>query len=62
MLTFHDMEDLDLHEYNSMKNILEKDVTDWGITWTYTVENFGTIEERELIEGGKNKLVLEENK
>jgi E3 ubiquitin-protein ligase HUWE1 len=35
------MEDIDLNEYNSMKKILENDVTDWGITWTYTVELFG---------------------
>jgi E3 ubiquitin-protein ligase HUWE1 len=33
-LTFHDMEDIDLSEYNSMKKILENDVTHWGLSWT----------------------------
>lgn len=32
-LTFHDMEDIDLNEYNSMKKILEHDVTHWGLNW-----------------------------
>jgi len=56
------MEDIDLNEYNSMKKILENDVTHWGLNWTYTVENFGNIEERELVPGGRNKPVTEENK
>lgn len=51
------MEDIDLNEYNSMKKILENDITDWGLYWTYNVDNFGRVEERELIEGGKSKLV-----
>lgn len=62
-LTIHDMEDIDLNEYNSMKKILEsKNVNEWGIYWNYTVDNFGKFEERELVEGGKTKLVTEENK
>ena len=61
-ITFHDMEDIDLHEYNSMKKILENDVSDWGICWTYTVELFGQVEEKELVPGGKLKQVTEENK
>lgn len=61
-LTIHDMEDIDLNEYNSMVKILKNDVTDWGIYWVQTVDNFGKLEERELVEGGKMKLVTEENK
>lgn len=56
------MEDIDLNEYNSMKKILEENVNNWEIYWTYNVDNFGKLEERELIEGGKAKLVTEENK
>ena len=56
------MEDIDLTEYNSMKKILENDVTHWGLMWTYNVDNFGTVEERELVPGGKNKPVTEDNK
>jgi E3 ubiquitin-protein ligase HUWE1 len=37
-------------------------VSEWGINWTYSVELFGQVEERELVQGGKNKLVTEENK
>ncbi|CAD8063012.1 unnamed protein product [Paramecium sonneborni] len=61
-LTIHDMEDIDLNEYKSMKKILDENVTDWGIYWTYTVDNFGKLEERELVEGGKQKQVTEDNK
>ena len=45
-----------------MKKILENDVTDWGVYWTYDHDNFGKIEGRELVEGGKTKPVTEENK
>ena len=38
-----------------MKKILENDVTEWGIMWTYTIENFGSLEEKDLIADGKNK-------
>lgn len=31
------MEDIDLNEYNSMKKILENDVTHWGLSWTYYI-------------------------
>lgn len=43
------MEDIDLNEYSSMKEILESDVTDLCLQWTYNVDNFGTVEERDLV-------------
>ena len=40
-----------------MKNILENNVDSWGLTWVQTVEQFGKVEERELVPNGRNIAV-----
>jgi hypothetical protein len=61
-LTYEDMEDIDPDYYKNLKWILENDVTDFGICFSYQADNFGSVEERELIEGGSKIAVTNENK
>jgi hypothetical protein len=61
-LNYEDMEDIDPDYYKNLKWILENDVTDFGIVFSYQADNFGSLEERELIEGGSKIAVTNENK
>ena len=61
-LTCEDMEDIDPEYYKSLKWILENDVSDLGAFFSYQADNFGHKEERELIEGGSEIPVTNENK
>ena len=63
-LTYHDMEDYDPEFYNSLKWLLENDITgmDVFLTYSYAHDNLGQIEVIDLIENGRNIEVNEENK
>ncbi len=62
LLTYEDMEDIDPEYYKNLKWILENDVTDFGVFFSYQADNFGKLEERELKEGGSKIAVTNENK
>ena len=55
-LTYHDMEDYDPEFYNSLKWLLENDITgmDVFLTYSYAHDNLGQIEIIDLIENGRN--------
>ena len=63
-LTYHDMEDYDPEYYNSLKWLLENDITgmDVYLTYSFVHDNLGQIEIIDLIENGRNIEVNEENK
>ena len=46
-----------------MVNLLKEktDLVALDLNWIYTVDNFGRLEERELVKDGKNKPVTREN-
>eukprot|EP00826_Nyctotherus_ovalis_P039321 TRINITY_DN3777_c0_g2_i1.p1 TRINITY_DN3777_c0_g2~~TRINITY_DN3777_c0_g2_i1.p1 ORF type:complete len:290 (+),score=74.87 TRINITY_DN3777_c0_g2_i1:25-870(+) len=56
------MQDYDPELYQSLQWIRDNDVTDVDSTFSYTVDYFGRLEVRELIENGKNIKVTNENK
>lgn len=61
-LSYEDMEDIDPDYYKNLKWVLENDVTDFGIVFSYQADNLGALQERELIEGGSKIPVTNENK
>lgn len=61
-LSYEDMEDNDPEYYKNLKWILENDVTDFNLVFSYQADNFGKLEERELKEGGSKMPVTNENK
>ena len=56
---FKDLEDFDDEIYNSMQNLLEEDVNDYGLDFTINVNEHETIE---LKENGQNIELSNENK
>jgi E3 ubiquitin-protein ligase HUWE1 len=61
-ITYHDIEDLDPVYYKNIKWILENDVSCLDLNFSYEQEIFGERVEKELIPGGKEITVMEENK
>lgn len=61
-LNYHDVEDFDNELYKSLKWFLENDIEDIGLSFTETSEYFGKHLEVELIPGGKDVDVTNENK
>ena len=61
-LTIYDMEDIDPEYFKNLKWILENDISGFELTFSYEADNFGKIEIFDLIPGGRNIPVTEENK
>ena len=63
-LSYHDMEDYDPQFYNSLKWLLETDVTGQPtyFTFSYDHDNLGDLQTIDLIENGRFIDVTEENK
>ena len=63
-LTYHDMEDYDPEFFNSLKWLLENDITGMNVylNYSYVHANLGQTEVIDLIENGRNIDVTEENK
>ena len=61
-LTYHDVEDFDNELYKNLKWCLENQITGFGMTFTETVTFFDEHKEIELIPGGKDIDVDDENK
>ena len=63
-ISYHDMEDYDPTFFNSLKYLLENDLTEQDIflTYSYNHGNFGEIQTIGLIENGRNINVTESNK
>jgi hypothetical protein len=61
-LNYHDVEDFDNELYNNLKWCLNNSVETLGLTFIETTDYFGHTEEVELMEGGKDKDVTDENK
>ncbi|KAJ1677172.1 hypothetical protein EV182_006726, partial [Spiromyces aspiralis] len=61
-ITLEDMQGVDMEMYNSLKWVLDNNVTDMGFTFSVEDDHFGEREEVELKEGGKDIEVTEENK
>ena len=61
-ITYHDIEDIDHQYYKNLKWILDNDVTYLDLNFSYQEDKFGEMMEIELIPGGKQIAVTEENK
>ena len=61
-LQFEDMTDLDLDFYKNLKQCLEFDVDGLDLYYSATKEFFGKLEEIDLIPGGSEILVTNDNK
>lgn len=61
-LAFEDQNDLDDDAYRGYKWALENDITDHEMYFCIDTDHFGKIEHRELIEGGVDVKVTNENK
>ncbi|XP_074651887.1 uncharacterized protein LOC141906479 isoform X2 [Tubulanus polymorphus] len=61
-ITLADMEAVDSEYYNSLKWILENDPTDLDLTFSVDQESFGETVEKELVYGGKDLTVDNQNK
>jgi E3 ubiquitin-protein ligase HUWE1 len=56
------MEDIDPTYFKNLKWILENDIKDLDLTFSYELEKLGRIEVVDLIKNGRNTQVNEENK
>eukprot|EP01022_Parablepharisma_sp_SALTPOND_P023015 TRINITY_DN474_c0_g1_i1.p1 TRINITY_DN474_c0_g1~~TRINITY_DN474_c0_g1_i1.p1 ORF type:complete len:2898 (-),score=379.62 TRINITY_DN474_c0_g1_i1:5788-14481(-) len=61
-LNIHDLEDSDMELYKGLEWLRDNDATVLDSTFSYTLDYFGEIQVRELIENGKNIPVTNENK
>ena len=61
-ISFEDQQDLDNDYYRSCKWALENSVDDQELYFSVTTDYFGKIEEKELIPGGSNIKVDDQNK
>lgn len=61
-LAFEDQNDLDDDAYRGYKWALENDITDHEMYFCVDTDHFGKIEHRDLIEGGVDVKVTNENK
>lgn len=58
----NDLEDLDPEMAKNLFWCLEKDVTDVGLTFSVYQDNLGTMTTIDLVPGGRDKEVTEDNK
>lgn len=61
-LSIQDMEDIDPEYYKNLCWVLENDITNFEMTFSYESDEFGFMVTKELIPNGQNILVTEENK
>jgi E3 ubiquitin-protein ligase HUWE1 len=61
-LTYHDVEDYDNELYKNLKWCLENSVEGLGFVFSETREYFGKTEEIEIVPGGKDVDVTDDNK
>ena len=61
-LNYHDLEEFDNELYKNLKWCLENPVADLGLTFAETRDFFGVNEEVDLVEGGRELEVTEDNK
>lgn len=61
-LSYHDVEDFDNELYKNLKWCLENSVDFLGLTFTETANRFGENIEEEIMPGGKDIDVTEDNK
>ena len=61
-ITFEDQQDLDNDYFRSCRWGIENKIDDQELYFTVTTDYFGRIEEKELIPGGQNVKVNDENK
>ena len=61
-VTLEDLQDLDWPLYSSLAQLVEIDVTDLCLTFSVESHNYGVVETRELVPGGSDKAVTEDNK
>ena len=62
-LSWHDVEDFDNEFYNNLKWLLENQVDEnFDFYFAEEADFFGRVEVRDLVEGGRDKAVNEENK
>ncbi len=61
-LTYHDVEDFDNDVYRNLKWCLENSVEHLSLAFTESQDYFGQNEEVEIMEGGKDIDVTNENK
>lgn len=61
-LTYHDVEDFDNDLYRNLKWCLEHSVVGLGLAFTETQDFFGESKEVEIVPGGLNIEVTEDNK
>jgi hypothetical protein len=61
-LSYHDVEDFDNELYKNLKWTLENSITGFGQTFTEVVSYYGDNKDIELIPGGKDIEVDDENK
>jgi E3 ubiquitin-protein ligase HUWE1 len=61
-LNFSDIMDIDKKFFDNLKWCLQNDINEMGLTFVTETEYFGKVEEVELIPGGKNITVTNENK
>ena len=56
------MEDIDPTYFKNLKWILENEIKDLDLTFSYELEKLGRLEIVDLVKGGRNVQVTEENK
>lgn len=61
-VTLEDLQDLDWPLYSSLAQLVEIDVTDLCLTFSVESHNYGVVETRELVPGGSDKAVTDDNK
>lgn len=61
-LTYHDVEDFDNDVYRNLKWCLDNSVEGLGVSFSEVQDFFGETKEIELIPGGKDIEVTDENK
>lgn len=61
-LDYRDLQTFDNEIFNSIEKVATQDVTDWGLTFSLDVEDFGVTNTIELVKGGGDIEVDEENK
>ncbi|KRX01040.1 HECT-domain-containing protein [Pseudocohnilembus persalinus] len=61
-LIIQDLEDIDPEQAKNLHWILENDINELDLTFSYDINKFGTIETIELVENGSNVIVTNDNK
>lgn len=61
-LSYKDLQDLDVRLFSSIEQVITDDVTGWGLSFSVDVDRYGVVESIDLIPGGKNVDVNQDNK